>query len=584
MADLDKNEKNWLIKSSSKILGPFSAIEVAQGVIKKNISIIDEARVPQMRWAYIRENSIFSEVVQSLRYEQSTHVEETVTTAQNTQTLSRTDWQNTEIGTPTPPFLNVDRAEDGLGKIKDVTPAINPLQNSLLKAATSIPSFGTTGDQRVKSQLEITSKNYSTIIWAVTLLITITISLVIFKKFRGEGKSYEKNIRQAVHFNHILLFEKAVDSFHRAQEAREPDQATSFQLVLPLLQADHHSLWSRKVIETELIRPGLTRQENADALLGIGLSYVIDGDLKKAQDFYNKTLATDPENYPANIDLAFNYLKKGDYGLAAKIFTSLQSSNAYRPYILYGVAALAAESQNYSHKELQKELKDYLQNVQPLRKEIGLILAFLQMTDKNIEGLNSTMETLVKIPLQESTDFVFDPRIDRRIIDWDYLEHYCQQIFQNHGASALAKSFRAMCLLEENREVEAKKWIEEALAQEPKDTISNLVHVHFLMKTRHWREAASLLKSPILEKLTVAPLLLGKVCQDLNETTCAQENFKKAYQQNSEDVVRIQFLARTGMGKDKEHLAKTWELVKKGLELQPQYKPLIELRDQLENE
>ncbi len=583
MADLNKNEKNWLIKSSSKILGPFSAIEVAQGVIRKNISIIDEARVPQTRWSYIRENSIFSEVVQSLRYEQSTHVEETVTTAQNTQTLSRTDWQGTEAGTPTPIFLNGDSGAAATEKIKDVTPQVNTFPNSSIKTVGSTPSFGTTGDQRVKNQMESKTKNYSIVIWSVTLILSLAISLVIFKKIRGENKGYDKNIRQAVHFNHILLYEKAVDSFRRAQEVREPDQSTSFQLVLPVLQADRNSLWARKVIDVELARPGLTRQESSDALLGIALSYMMDGDFKKAQDFYNKTLATDPDNYPANIDLAFNYLKKGDYGLASKILGSLRPSQTYRPYILYGIAALAAESQNYSHKELQKELKDYLQKPQALRKEIGLVLAFLQWTDKNIDGLNATMEALIRIPLHESADFVFDPRIDRRIIDWDYLERYCQQIFQNQSA-ALAKAFRAVCFIEENREVEAKKWIEEALAQEPKNPTVNLAHVHFLMKTRHWREAASLLKSPILANLSVTPLLLGKVCQDLGDMTCAQENFQKAYLQNSDDVVRIQSLARLGLGKDKERLAKTWELVKNGLELQPNYKPLIELRDQLENE
>ena len=87
---------------------------------------------------------------------------------------------------------------------------------------------------------------------------------------------------------------------------------------------------------------------------------MIDGDLKKAQDFFNKALATDPENFPANINLAFNYIKKGDYGLASKIFGALLPSNTYRAYTLYGVSVLAAEAQNYSHKDLQKELKEYL--------------------------------------------------------------------------------------------------------------------------------------------------------------------------------------------------------------------------------
>ena len=160
MADIDKNEKNWLIKSSSKITGPFSAIEVAQGVIKKHISIIDEARTPYTRWSYIREYSIFSEVVESLRYEQATHVEETVTTAQNTQTLSRTDWANTDVGTPTPSFAQVGGVGEST-KIKDITPlqgtspAANSRQSSAAPSFGNAPSFGAATDQRVQNQMRL---------------------------------------------------------------------------------------------------------------------------------------------------------------------------------------------------------------------------------------------------------------------------------------------------------------------------------------------------------------------------------------------------------------------------------------------
>ncbi len=577
MAELDKNEKNWLVKSSSKIIGPFSAIEVAKGIIKKHISIIDEVRQPQSRWVYIRENSIFSEVVQGLRHEQSTHVEETMNTAHNTQTLSRTDWAPTEVGTPTPtktdPIL-----------FKDVTPVAGAPTTSAIKQNSPAPSFGTLNDQRVHTQMEKKSRSIGALIWTVTFLLTSIIGFVIFKKVYKEGKGYDNNIRQALHFNHILLHEKSVDFFHRAQEIREPDQATSIQVALPVLQIDRNSLWARKVFESELSRVGITRQENSDAFIGIGLSHAIDGDLKIAQDFFRKALATDPDNLAANINLAFTYLKKGDFGLALNIFNSIKPPAEYRSHVTFGIAALAAESQNYSHKEVQKELKDYLQIARPLRKEIGILLGYLQMVDKNQEGLNATIASLISMPLQESADFTFEPRLDRRIVEWEYLERFCHLIFQNQGATALGKSFRALCYLEENRDVEAKKWIDQALAQEPKNEMAMLTQAHFLIKNRRRQEAATLLRSPELKKFPVTSLLLGKVCQDLNDQQCALENFRKAYLQNSNDVTRIDPWARINQSKEKEKLAKTWDLVKRGLELQPQYKPLIELRDQLENE
>jgi tetratricopeptide (TPR) repeat protein len=606
MAEIDKNVKNWLIKSSSKITGPFSALEIAQLLVKKHISIIDEARQPNSRWAYVREHPVFAEVVQSLRHEQSNNMEETVNTSPGTQTISKTDWTVTTLndsGTPTPvvkndgPYpLNESATKDVSSSILVLTgtsplPVVTAPAPSTAPAATSTSTspnsggtgetFGIANDPRIQMRVKERTRGFSFLIWTMTLVIVAGVGLIVFKKYRGDSTGYDDYIKQALHYNQIQLYDTAIEYYHKAQDIREPDQLTSFQLALPLIQAEPQTTRYRQVLESGLNNQKLNLQETIDTYIGIALTFVVEGDLKKAQDYFNKVLALDPRNFPANIDLAYNFIKRGDYADAGKVFNGLSPSVNYRPYILFGTATLAAESQTLQ-SDLEADLKAYIETPQPLRKEIALLLAYLGSQSNDDEVLNSAMTAIVHMPLYESTTFVLDPRIDRKIADWQYLEKYCAEIFEKNNSTVVSKAFRAVCLMEEHRDPEAKKWIEEALAQEPKNPEANLSHVRYLINSRHLLEASALLKSPAMEGLSETTFLLGKVCNELNDKKCAMSQFEKALKQKPENVARIYEWAQ--VSRSKESAAPTWELVKKGLEIQPRYKPLIDLRNQLENQ
>ena len=51
--DLNPQIKTWLVKSSTRILGPFTRDEVMTLLSRRQVTIIDEIRQPDGRWNYI---------------------------------------------------------------------------------------------------------------------------------------------------------------------------------------------------------------------------------------------------------------------------------------------------------------------------------------------------------------------------------------------------------------------------------------------------------------------------------------------------------------------------------------------------
>jgi hypothetical protein len=57
----------WLVKSGDRVLGPFATNEVVRRLRAKELVVIDEVIAPQSRWRHIRDEALFSNVVDEIR-------------------------------------------------------------------------------------------------------------------------------------------------------------------------------------------------------------------------------------------------------------------------------------------------------------------------------------------------------------------------------------------------------------------------------------------------------------------------------------------------------------------------------------
>lgn len=581
--ETEKQEKNWLVKTSSRIMGPYTPSEIAQLLLKKHISIIDEVRSPKKRWTYIRETPIFLDVVQNLRKEQANTSEETASAG--TQTISKTAEVTRNDLTPTPlvitevtPKALPDEENKVMETIavKDVTPIVDTIPH-----IEPEKSFGSEDDNRLQQVIREKSKNFNLMLWGVVGILVLSVGFFIVNKMRAPTMDQKKLIERALRYKSLHLYSQSLDAYKKAQVIKEPDFKTQLEMGLVLVQLEKQSLATRRVFISAMSDSSMPPEQRVDALIGVGLSYMLENDLKMAQDYYQKALSFDPNNVPAQLNIAFLEIRKGDVGKAAELMKKILPSAKYDYADNLGKAVLIAEQKKaHANEEMLRELSSYIKESKPWRKEIALLLAYAYTLEKNFTALNDVLKTIIDLPIRQSKDFAVDLRLDPTFADWEYLDRYCQDIYSQAPLSAWTRALRISCFLEQDREGDTQKLISEALAQNPSEPVILLTQAQALYKSGRYQEASTVLKAPSLANFKTTPYLLGRMCRILGESVCAEQNLDKALKINRENLAVVAEYASLKL-ENKTAAAK--HLISEGLQREPLYKPLIELREKVEN-
>lgn len=575
-------EKNWLIKSSTRILGPFDFSEVAELLKSRQVSVIDEIRLPQGRWSYIRENALFLEIVKNIRDEQDTVAENTMTQSVAQYTQTKTDHLPDELTpTPTPHF---DSSFPGRN-IKDVTPSAH--SPATIGSSTPARSYGSSGDSRVQGRLKEKSNHLR---WALLSIAIVVVGLVTFsisQKDKNKAVGHDELMSQALRYKSMGLYEKALQSFTKGSKLKIPSEDLKVQMAPVLISEDRQSLLGRRILEGALSQDGMSRSQIVEAYLGIAVSYMMDGDLKQGEDTLNKAIGYEPFNLSALLNLAIIELKKGQFHKAMEDFSAIVKRHPDSMLALFGQAIASIEyargtSDFASLKKLMADIKENIKTTGYLREELSLILVYASSLLGDVDTLNqAVVHFLGQVPGQAK--FYTHPLlVDWRFTQWDYLEKYCAELYQKQTPHAELKALRAVCLMELNRDTDADKFIQEAVAEAPKDPYVLIVQASFLNKMGRIQEAMAVLNMPELKPLNVRNLLLGSMCFEAHDVICVNKTYGEVYRQNKQNAMVLHGLAWSAL--QTKNRTGAYDYVRAGLQAEPNYIPLLELREQLESE
>lgn len=592
--EVNSNERNWLVKSSTRILGPFTIAEVTEQLRSKQISIIDEVRLPEGRWSYIRENKLFMEIVRNIREEQDANSEQTMTQsiAQHTHTaITRTDLTNmTDDLTPTPAPPNLDLTPPPPVReretLKDVTAVVeSPSTRSV--SAPAAKSYGASGDSRLQQQMR---KKSNVLRWSMigaALLVAVAVVWGLSQKDKRKAMGYEELMAQAIRYKTLGLYEKSLQAYMKASKLKEPDPESQVQMAAVLISEDRQSLLGRRILERALVQEGRSRAEIVDAYLGIAVSYMMDGDLKQAEDTLQKAIGHEPFNVPALLNLAIIQQKKGNYGEAMRDFEAIYRKNPTSVLALFGRALSTVEyakthSDAASLQGLIRDIKAHVQKTGYLRQELMLFTVYAYSLLDDVDGINQAIVAFLNQMPGQARNYVHPLQVEWRFTQWDYLEKYCAEVYQKQTPHPELKALRATCLMEVNRDPEALKLLQEALAEAPKDPYVLATQASYLAKTGRLPEATAILKMPELQTLSVKNLLLGDICINTQDVACAQSAYTQVFNQDNKNATALYGLAWVAMRNNNRSGA--YDYVRAGLLYEPNFLPLLELRDQLEYE
>ncbi len=572
-------EKNWLVRSSTRILGPFTVEEVTALLRSKQVSIIDEIRQPSGRWSYVRENKIFLDIVRNIRDELDTMSDKTMTQSMTSGSFTKTAEVNIQDElTPTPFF---DRKEFPT-PYKDVT---HSKERSV--GSGSARSYGVSGDRRVREELEKKSKFWR---WVTSGLVVI-FALVVFGIFTQREKNrnlgFSDLIHQALRYKSLGIYDRAMQYYSKALMMQAPDLEIQIQMAPVLISEDRQTLAGRRILEKALINESAPRAALVEAYLGIAVSYMMDGDLKKAEDTLQKAMGHDPANLSGQLDLAIIELKKGNYEKAKTAFDEIYRKNSTSSFAILGRAMASVESAKVSGdwsslSRLVQDLKFSISRSGHLRQELSLFLAYIQNERKDMDGFSQALSLFLNEQPGQASSYVHPIFIDWRFSQWDYLEKYCGELYMKQTPTAHLKSLRAICLLEVNRDGEAQKLLQEAQTEAPGDSFVLSSQASYLTKMGMYPEAMTILKLKSLDSLPLRDQLMGQICVATQDWKCAQAAFTALYSKDQRNVEALFGLATVVFRRNERALA--YDYVRAGLQAEDNYLPLLELRDKMEAE
>ena len=485
MAADNRQAKDWLVKSSTRILGPYTTADIGQLLLNKHISLIDEVRTPQGRWRYVREHLVFAEAVAMLRAEQESSPEHTQSVAAGHQ------FQSDEL-TPTPVPSGVLRSDMILhpAPIKDVRATSEsdfPASDAAggRGAANTFGIRGTGPEAAPKSSLF----EYKWPVLGLLAIVALTMfGLHLRNNFRRE-KGYDSLIEDALRYRSEGLYEDSLAAYKKAAQIHEPDNETQTRMALVLIVLDHQNMVGRRLLEKQLQEDRENRPRLIDDSLGIGISYVLEGSLKEGEDVLHTVLTMDPSNFFARLNLALVALRKGDWREAQRSLGEITKKNPPHPLVLLARAVSLFEGHEAPSSDqvtlLAEEIRQQLDHSSALRSEMLTVLLSLQAADD--PGYLKNLTSLIS-ELTPAGAYIHDLRLDWRVADWEFLEKIC------HGrsgtvSSARMKAVAGLCLAEAGREQESHDVMQEAVTETPKDPLVLFAQARLLSRSGLRNEA-----------------------------------------------------------------------------------------------
>jgi len=580
-----REESTWLVKSSGRILGPFPGGKIAELIRSREISVLDEISQPNKRWQTIQYHEQFREVVDSMRKASlSERTEATWTPGTSNLTQTLTDLSDSD--------LTDEVHDDGFSGTATKEIVIHDVhEQQRIQQPQAGGRYQPTQAQNtaIQRQVEKTTRG----LWVVTVLILMVVATFIVHKRFGGKRAYEtrptaaglkQNVIALVQIGHYAEALKEMKAF-----VSDPTQAGDLAIYYGslLIQVEGQTVLGRRLLNQVL---AARRPEVKQAYTGLGVADLVDGQLDSAQENFQKALSFDAGYVPALVNMSSVFLQKGDYGRAKSM-----AAKALQASPLQGEALLSlVEAQLYLFKvnnnladlnQVGKMVKDFNRKNWDFKSELGFYSLYFDFL-KNERNFDERLRAYLDRDPQLTSDHRHNVFIYRGRSQWKVLSRFCEQMAEKIGESARVGAFLASCYAREGRWDNSRRQIERAVNQLPRDPLIQAWY-SYIFKESGDPEQASVILGRANDynrrgEYVLPALLQARFCQSNGDVECARESWHKIYEHDMDYLPAVAGLA--WVHGQKKSYVEALKLVDKGLNISPDYIPLLELRQRAERE
>ncbi len=582
MSITESNEKKWLIKSSGKILGPYSFDEVSSLLRERRLSLIDEVRSPDGRWLFIRECRSFLEIVKKMRDQQSDSREDTTSLSGTTKSIT-IDLTPPPVPqplgrNPVPPNpLNPNASSTGNVKLSEILEGNSPLEKP-----TSATNYASARDPRIQSRAS--SLRNRTALFGWLLLLVVVLGLVVFQQMpKGEkdrSLGFNDLITLAKSSKALGQYEKSLEMFRKAEAKQKLDVSQNLQMVPLLMKVENQNVQARQILENMSVL-NLETRSKAEVESLMALSYLREGRLDEAQKRYEWVSQNYPKHEPAGINLVAISLLQNDFETAVERLNEMFRSGMSEPILfLYRAISIFRNSNENSKLEAAKEdLKRLLDQQRDYRSESFLLLAAVETKLNHELDAKDAIKSLLETDPDLTRNHLHDLFVHEEVLEWGYLGNICEMLVKNGTDNVLFKGLGIYCTYQQGDLQAAISQMEQARTQFANDPTLAGLHSFLLWKSGRVNEAKALTQLPKIQETKLSDTVAATLCESQGNWACAEDTWRKLMQKDSKNISAFAGLARVALHKGQPEMAQ--DFIKQGLLISNHYKPLVELKGRI---
>ncbi len=559
MIILSSSEKTWLVKSSGMILGPYSIAELFEALKEKKVSLIDEVRSPESRWAFIREHYQFKGIAEVLREYHSKTKDDTET--------------HTEL---------FKRADELTIKYLPATTSVQDTAKISLMNSADTPAFAVSSDPKLKKRLSHESKTSKWLLWSAGLAIASgAFAYAVLRKETPKAKGSEDYLKVARMEKKLGKYESALENYKKAEALHPLDPASQLEMAPLLMVVENQNVQARQNLELLLNRMPSNDKLKQEVQSLVALSYLREIQLDEAEKRFNDILTQDPLNEAVKMNLLEIEVLQGDFEGASHKIKDLKALGVQDPYLsIYdALVSYRVTSDPQILKAADEELGHFLERTQNYEPEVQLLRAAIEKKMDNSEAVSATLNQLLNIFPDLTKEHAHDLLIHRAVLDWNYLANVCEILLHDAPSSALYSGLRSYCSYQQGDLKAALQSVDQSRLQNAQDSTLIGLNAFLLVKAGRVSEAKVLFQLPAAQESPVIHSLKARLCQEQKDFKCAEEQWKLVKNKSPHDVETFAGLAQVFISRGQKDFAR--DLVKQGLLISSSYQPLLELREQL---
>lgn len=544
------SQPEWLIRSGSRVLGPYTQAEVLLKLREKELSLHDEVSEPLGRWWPIQFHPRMDDVVEDFRSQSANE---------------RTD----AIGTGTPTVS----LTDALGEASS--------QSKKKVESKAVETFGV----YKHSQQNKAAKSFYGWLWLVCFLVFLGGAYYFWSSQKNKNQQVAQvqqasDLKKAEQALYIGDYKQALELYKKISEKNPSDHSYAVFLAPLYLQDKNQTVMAKREFENI---PNLG--QSAEMMTAYGLMYFLDGNDDKALENWKKAMSINPHFEASALNIAYLYIHNKSPSRSREWIEANYQREGYGPdwNIAYALASVDAFEKTKSFRFLSEaklmlsgshlKVQDRLQDVLLIRMRLSRLMNDDEAFKKNLaDFFNQEIDGFKKV---RHNAFVAN-----RFIEDEFMVPLCRKNAASISTQPEKGLLEVYCFVRGDQMDLAQKKISQMREQMPKH-VSVLAWSSFMLNQLRQQDEASVLLGRALEAnrnpdYILPATLQAQFCFDRKDYTCAEQNWVSVLKNNSDSLVALTGLASVKVvnGRKTEAL----EDLKRIALISDDYKPFLQLR------